>query len=296
MPIDYSKFDRIEDSDEEDNAPKALEPLRSSPTTKVASREAVASSRPQPRTEVKPGGGRPTLEASGLDERLRIVDPGGSDLSGLAEELERLGVPRPSAGGEAALPGAEQEAPKPGEPKRLCMTSDGRRKIHTTFHDGAEMVEEYDEKTDVLLLRKTRRPTQLGGEGEWTFEVGQAPEPAFDPHSDYLRASSSNPVFLRKDTPEHFQWRIRNLPYPAAVYSVTVDHEKQEVVVRTSNRKYYKRIRVQDLVDLGLKLNDKLLSWKHQHNTLIISYSKPPEVLTHERKVLQEAEKSAFKL
>lgn len=283
MPIDYSRFDRIDDSDEEEAAPGAAEASRGGVTRKPPSRE--------------DGGGRATLEATGLDERLRIVGPSSSsDLSGLAEELGRLGVPLPGAGSEAAPPGAPPEAPKPGEPKRLCMTSDGRRKIHTTLHDGAEMVEEYDEKTDVLLLRKTRRPTRLGGEGEWTFEVGQAPEAAFDPHSDFLRASSSNPVFLRKDTPEHFQWRIRNLPYPAAVYNVTVDHEKQEIVVRTSNKKYYKRIRVPDLVDLGLKLSDKLLSWKHQHNTLIISYSKQAEVLTHEQKVLQDAEKSAFKL
>eukprot|EP00415_Alexandrium_ostenfeldii_P001542 UN1542 len=111
-----------------------------------------------------------------------------------------------------------------------------------------------------------------------------------------MRASASNPVFLRRDTPEHFQWRIRNMPYPADVYSVTVDHDKQEVVVRTSNKKYYKRIRVADLETVGLKLKDDLLSWKHRHNTLIVSYSKPPEVLAHEQKVLQEADKSAMKL
>mmetsp|Transcript_73938 Transcript_73938/g.228468 ORF Transcript_73938/g.228468 Transcript_73938/m.228468 type:complete len:296 (-) Transcript_73938:85-972(-) len=295
MPIDYSKFDRIDDSDEEEKAPSALEALRSGPTTKVAAREATAP-RPHPKAAARPDSGRNTLEPAGLDERLRIVSPGSSDLSGLAEELERLGVSRPDAGGEGALPGIDMEAPKPGEPKRLVVNSEGRRKIHTTFHDGTETVEEYDEKTDVLLLRKTRRPTTLGGEGEWVFEVGQAPEPVFDPHADFLRASSSNPLFLRKDTPEHFQWRIRNLPYPADVYSVRIDHDTQEVVVRTSNKKYYKRIRVPDLQGVGLKLKDELLSWKHQHNTLIISYSKPPEVLAHEQKVLQDAEKSAFKL
>eukprot|EP00913_Durusdinium_trenchii_P034970 g32712.t1 len=107
--------------------------------------------------------------------------------------------------------------------------------------DGGEMVEEYDEKTDVLLVRKVRKQTTVGKEGDWVYEVGQATEAAFDPYSDTLRASSSNPIFLRKDTPEHFQWRIRNLPYPADVYSVSVDHEKQEIVVRTSNKKYYKR-------------------------------------------------------
>merc|ERR1719356_1204964 len=172
------------------------------------------------------------------------------------------------------------------------MRSDGRKKIHTTFPDGSEMVEEFDERTDVLLLRKSRKPTTLGGEGDWVFEVGQAPERAFDPHADMMRPSSSNPIFLRKDTPEHFQWRIRNLPYPANVYSVTADHDKQDIVVRTSNKKYYKRIELLDLRRNGLKLKDELLTWKHQHNTLIISYTKPEEVIVAEQKALKEAEKA----
>merc|ERR1719401_508715 len=193
-------------------------------------------------------------------------------------------------------PQAQPAPAKPGEPQRVCMKSDGRKKIHTTFPDGGEMVEEFDERTDVLLLRKTRRPTKLGGEGNWTFEVGQAPETGFDPHSDLIRTSASNPIFLRKDTPEHFQWRIRNLPYSADVYTVSIDHEKQQIVVRTSNKKYFKRIDVVDLRRNGLKLQDELLSWKHQHNTLIISYTKPGEILTAEKKALKEAEKSAVKL
>merc|ERR1712232_901130 len=114
--------------------------------------------------------------------------------------------------------------------------------------------------------------------------------------TDMMRASSTNPIFIRKDTPEHFQWRIRNLPYPANVYSVAVDHDKQDIVVRTSNKKYYKRIEVLDLRRNGLKLKDELLTWKHQHNTLIISYTKPGEIVAAERKALKEAEKSALKM
>merc|ERR1712178_272310 len=112
---------------------------------------------------------------------------------------------------------------------------------------------------------------------EWVTEVGQTQEAAFDPHTDMMRVSSSNPIFLRKDTPEHFQWRIRNLPYLADVYSVTVDHEKQQIVVRTSNKKYFKRIDVEDLsrVTPPLMLEEERMSWVHQHNTLIISYTKP---------------------
>lgn len=215
--------------------------------------------------------------------------PGDSpEMAALAAELERL-----AGGGKGIAP---EEPPKPGEPQRVCMRSDGRKKIHTTFPDGGEMVEEYDEKTDVLLVRKVRKQTTVGKEGDWVYEVGQATEAAFDPYSDTLRASSSNPIFLRKDTPEHFQWRIRNLPYPADVYSVSVDHEKQEIVVRTSNKKYYKRIQVPDLPRYDLKFQDELLSWKHQHSTLIISYRKPPKILAGEQDALRDAEKSAVKM
>ena len=35
--------------------------------------------------------------------------------------------------------------------KTTAVVADGRRKLHTTWEDGAEMVEEYDAKTDELL-------------------------------------------------------------------------------------------------------------------------------------------------
>ena len=289
MPIDYSKFDHIGDSDEESTQPKG---------------SALASAGQVPATPAAPKvgrNGRELLEAGGLDEKFTLL-PGGNqpspagypgqdtpEMTALAAELERLAGP--SGRGMAA-----QEPPKPGEPQRVCMRSDGRKKIHTTFPDGGEMVEEYDDKTDVLLVRKVRKPSKVGKEGDWVFEVGQATEVAFDPYSDVMRASTSNPIFLRKDTPEHFQWRIRNLPYPADVYSVLVDHEKQEIVVKTSNKKYYKRIQVQDLLRYALKFQDELLSWKHQHSTLIISYRKPPKIVAGEQEALREAEKSAVKM
>jgi len=289
MPIDYSKFDHIGDSDEESTQPKG---------------SALASAGQVPAAPAAPKvgrNGRELLEAGGLDEKFTLL-PGGNqpspagypgqdtpEMTALAAELERLAGP--SGRGMAA-----QEPPKPGEPQRVCMRSDGRKKIHTTFPDGGEMVEEYDDKTDVLLVRKVRKPSKVGKEGDWVFEVGQATEVAFDPYSDVMRASMSNPIFLRKDTPEHFQWRIRNLPYPADVYSVLVDHEKQEIVVKTSNKKYYKRIQVPDLLRYDLKFQDELLSWKHQHSTLIISYRKPPKIVAGEQEALREAEKSAVKM
>lgn len=48
---------------------------------------------------------------------------------------------------------------------------------------------------------------------------------------------NGQPIFSRKDTEQHFQWRIRNLPYPADNYDVSVDHSDNKVVIRTKNKK-----------------------------------------------------------
>merc|ERR1712100_216413 len=196
-------------------------------------------------------------------------------MASLAEQLERWAGPQ-----GAQKEGDEQQTKKKSsEPQRMCFRADGKKKVHTTFPDGGEMVEEFDEKTDLLLVRMVKKGTgALGREAEWVYEVGQQPASAFDPYSDTLKASSTQPIFLRKDTPDHFQWRIRNLTYPSDVYSVKVDHEKQDIVVRTSNKKYFKRIDVPDVRRLGLKMKDEPLEWVHKNNALIISYAKPDEV------------------
>ena len=88
-----------------------------------------------------------------------------------------------------------------------------------------------------------------------------------------------NPIFLRKDSETHFEWRIRNLPYPKEVYSVEIDHNKQEIVLRTTNKKYYKRFEIADMKRIGLKLEDQYVAWKYQNNTVIIGYEKPDKII-----------------
>ena len=53
------------------------------------------------------------------------------------------------------------------------------------------MAEEYDLKTDELLVRKLRKSTVLGAEGEWVFEIG---EPPAKPRTDLVIAESANSV------------------------------------------------------------------------------------------------------
>nr|KAF6303701.1 hypothetical protein mMyoMyo1_004076 [Myotis myotis] len=99
------------------------------------------------------------------------------------------------------------------------------------------------------------------------------------------------PIFMRKDTKTCFQWRIRNLPYPKDVYSVCVDPTERRVVVRTTNKKYYKKFSITDLDRYQLPLDDSLLSFAYANCTLIISYQKPKEVLVAESELQKELKK-----
>ncbi len=50
-------------------------------------------------------------------------------------------------------------------------------------------------------------------------------------------AAWPQPVFVRQDTRDAFQWRVRNVPYPPDVFSVGIDHTERKLVIRTSNKK-----------------------------------------------------------
>uniref|UniRef100_A0A3Q2X3K2 Protein DPCD n=1 Tax=Haplochromis burtoni TaxID=8153 RepID=A0A3Q2X3K2_HAPBU len=162
--------------------------------------------------------------------------------------------------------------------KKTALTHDGKRKIHYLFTDGKEMAEEYDLKTDELLVRKWRHKSTLGVQGLWLVEVGEPlAGPVASLESDMIKENSSNPIFMRKDTKTSFQWRIRNLSYPKDVFSVSVDHSERCIIIKTSNKKYYKKFSIPDLDRSQLPLDN--------------SYKKPKEILTLEQELLKELKK-----
>lgn len=97
-----------------------------------------------------------------------------------------------------------------------------------------------------------------------------------------LSESRANPVFLKRDTPQAWVWRIRNLPYPKSTYKLAIDGDKQQVVLSTTNKKYYKRIDVPAMRRAGLALDARALGLRYSNNTLVISYAKPPPVVATE--------------
>ena len=141
--------------------------------------------------------------------------------------------------------------------------------------------------TNQVLLRKWKRPKEFG-QATWEYEIGDDGK-AFDPENDLIGESSSNPIFKRVDTKERFEWRIRNLPYPKETYIIEVDHDKQQIILKTTNKKYYKRIDIPDLKRLSLKMEESSIAWKYVNNTVIISYDKPPAQLHREAEMLAMA-------
>ncbi|KAF0871895.1 DPCD protein, partial [Crocuta crocuta] len=168
----------------------------------------------------------------------------------------------------------------------------GRRKVHYLFPDGKEMAEEYDEKSGELLVRKWRVKSALGALGQWQIEVGEPALPgAGSLGPEFIKENNANPIFMRKDTRMSFQWRIRNLPYPKDVYGVCVDQKEHCIVVRTTNKKYYKKFSIPDLDRHQLPLDESSLSFAHANCTLIISYQKPKEILAAEAELQKELKK-----
>ncbi|XP_068178343.1 protein DPCD [Antennarius striatus] len=176
--------------------------------------------------------------------------------------------------------------------KKTALIQDGKRKIHYLFTDGSEMTEEYDLKTDELIVRRCRQKSTLGAQGQWQVEVGEPlGAPVMSVESDVIKENCSNPVFVRKDTKTSFQWRVRNLPYPKDVFSVSVETSERCIIIKTSNKKYYKKFSIDDLNRSQLPLDSSALTFTHANNTLIVSYKKPKEILTLEQELLKELKK-----
>lgn len=74
-------------------------------------------------------------------------------------------------------------------------------------------------------------------------------------------------------TKNNIEWRIRNLPYPIETYSVLAEPENKCIVVRTSNKKYFKRILVHDLARINVVPDQGNIEFSHKFNTLIIVVS-----------------------
>lgn len=175
--------------------------------------------------------------------------------------------------------------------KKTCCVVNNLKKVHFDFGDGQEMIEEYNIDTKVVTRRAWRNKTHLDRGDHWHIEIGD-PDPMYTLHDGKLiKECPSQPIVSTRLTKTSLEWRIRNLEYPSNVYSVNINTEKGDIVVSTSNRKYYKRLGIPDLDRLNIRPQQDCISYSHKFNTLIILYKKPRELLEVEKQVLEIVDK-----
>lgn len=189
--------------------------------------------------------------------------------------------------------------------EKTSMISGRLRKVLYKFPDGRQMAEEYNLDTGIVQRRAWKKCKQLMGQPEWEVELGEEPRQlnwsANQPGAGNggagdadslagpeftLRESNTAPLLTKRITKKNIEWRIRNMPYPLEVYNVTVDPDQRAIVVRTTNKKYYKVISTPDLDRCGAEMSQANLSVHHQFNTLIITYQKPAILCEMEAQIL----------
>ncbi|CAH1155587.1 unnamed protein product [Phaedon cochleariae] len=171
--------------------------------------------------------------------------------------------------------------------KKSCLVDRNLKKVHYAFENGREMVEEYNMDTNVLTRRAWKSKKELGLQDNWEVEMGD-PEPTPSKDETLIQESSNQPFVTRRNTRVNLEWRIRNLPYPLSIYSVTVNPEEGCLVIKTTNNKYFKKLAVPELQRLNIVLEPCKISFSHKFNTLIVVYEKPNELIEFEKLVLKE--------
>lgn len=175
--------------------------------------------------------------------------------------------------------------------KKSSIVDGNLKKIHYDLENGQELVEEYNLDTCVLTRRAWKRKKELKNDDQWDVEIGD-PEPMFNKDENVLIKENANQPFVsRRNTRINLEWRIRNLPYPIETYVVTVDKDSRCIVVKTTNKKYYKKLPIPDLERLQLLPDQSNVSISHKFNTLIINYKKPQELLDFDKKLWGELSK-----
>ena len=161
-------------------------------------------------------------------------------------------------------------------PKATAYKTDSYKTIVYEEKNGIQRVDICEIDTGKLLATKQRERRTSGSYGPWEWVYGSPIEQKQEVET--IEMSSKNPIFFRQDTEKEWQWRVRQIPYPANFYNVTVDEEKNQIVIRTTNKKYFKRINAPE----GEKFVPSQLTWQWAYSALQIAHKKPDRVKIEE--------------
>lgn len=155
------------------------------------------------------------------------------------------------------------------------------------------------ENTDAKMRSVSASQTYVGAMSSWVNEIGEINRTVIMGNqtiagSDIImKESNTNPFIVRKDSKSHFIFRVRNAIWAKDVYNVSI--ESNQIVIRTTNKKYFSKLKVPDLERLNVKLDPSFLCFDWSDNVLVITYLKPKVVLDMEMKESKERAKTDSK-
>ena len=209
-----------------------------------------------------------------------------------------------------------------GKGKTTALNIHGKYQIHTRYDDNVERLEEWivskkrkdgtkannhvknHAESFQLVIRKWKDSKLSLGHSNgqvWEYEIGSQMIDVKNPQNDNnmksLRCSSTNPSFHAEDSLTCFIWNVQNCPWPRNNYTIAIDDENRFAVLRTKNKKYYKRFQIPAMSRLNQTLNEVEFKMKHDgKDVLTISYRKPESVLKWEEGESKLREEAICKL
>ena len=173
--------------------------------------------------------------------------------------------------------------------RKTALVQGGIRKVHYEFGKEEEMAEDYDMKTGELLIRKWKKASTIGRKSDWEYEVGCPPLSANSKSELGMWESNTTPRVYRQDSKTHYAWRIQPLTWPMSNYKITV--ENNVIIIRTENKKYFKKLQIEDMDRFSLPLIAQHVNCAHANSTLMVSYEKPQPVKQLEQCIYSELTK-----
>ncbi|KAF2879101.1 hypothetical protein ILUMI_27065 [Ignelater luminosus] len=158
--------------------------------------------------------------------------------------------------------------------KKTCIQQGNFRKVDYNLPNGKEVIEEYNMDTGVVNRRAWEIKKDLGGEDQWLTELGDPEPPGLSDERVLIKENASQPFVRRRVTKRSIEWRIHNLPYPIDTYRVTVEQKAKCLTVRTTNKKYFKKLQIPEFERLNILPQQNKISVQHKFNTLIITHEK----------------------
>jgi hypothetical protein len=153
------------------------------------------------------------------------------------------------------------------------------------------MVEELEAASKELLVRRWKAPAgPAQAAARWEYELGEAPAAAAAAGgaagAPLLRESSCAMTWLARDAGAEWHFVVRNAAFPLDLFQLAVEGES--LVLRTSNKKFFKRWAIPSLQRAGRQPEARAVQLVMGAEGLVVRYRKPQDL---HRAELEERQK-----